>query len=130
MSYSEFIANANTAFGGGQFEAAIGYVTNARIEAKDNNEKAETFVLEGKAYMSMERALEAVNCFSSAASLVPDNGNVLFLLGYAQAMAGDTAKALKSFTRALENNCDTELKGQIYKHSRYLKQLPLALVCS
>lgn len=43
------------------------------------------------------------------------NGNGYFLLGYAQAMSGNTVEALKGLTQAIENNCDEVLKGQIYK---------------
>ena len=36
------------------------------------------------------------------------------LIGYAQAMSDKTYEALRSLTKALELNCETILKGQIY----------------
>ncbi len=115
MSYNDLIAKSNLSYGSGQYKNAIEFAELARAEAKNDIEKADTYVLAGKAYMSMEQMSKAEDCFLSAINLVPNNGNVLYLLGYAQVMEEKTTNALKSFTRALENNCDSNLKGQIYK---------------
>lgn len=115
MSYNELMANANTAFGGGQFDKVLQYAKSARSETKNDEERTETYFLEGKAYMSMEQPEQARESFTEAMKLSPKNGNGYFLLGYAQVLSDDSAGALRSFTRALENDCEDNLKGQIYK---------------
>ena len=65
--------------------------------------------------MSIGMLSDAIDYFKSATNVDKRNGNNFFLLGYAQAMAGNSAMALKSLTKALELNCDDSLKGQIYK---------------
>lgn len=115
MSYNELMANANTSFGGGQFERVLQYTKRARNETKNGEELTEAYFLEGKAYMSMDQPEQAKESFAEAMKLSPKNGNGYFLLGYAQALSNDSASALRSFTRALENDCEDNLKGQIYK---------------
>lgn len=112
MTYNDFIANANTAFVGGFFARALDYSKKALKEKKDG---IEALICAGKACMSMDQPNEAVGYFKKATEIDKINGNGYFLLGYAQIMSDDTVGALKSLTRALETNCESVLKGQIYK---------------
>lgn len=112
MIYTDCMSNANTAFAGGQYETCLEYSKQAmKLEPTGS----EPYYSAGKACMSMGRAEEAVTYFREATTIDKNNGNGFFLLGYAQAMAGDTVGSLKSLTKALESNCDETLKGQIYK---------------
>lgn len=112
MSYNENIVNSNTAFGSGEYETALKY---AEAAIKDNPKEAEGYYAAGKACMSMDTPENSVSYFKKAVDIDKKNGNGYFLLGYAQAMNGNSVEALKSLTKALENNCDEILKGQIYK---------------
>ncbi|MDE6784199.1 MAG: hypothetical protein K2J26_02325 [Ruminococcus sp.] len=112
MDYNKLIADANTAFGGGQYHIAL---ENAKRAISMEPKKTEAYYCAGKACMSMDQPLEAVSYFKKATEIDKTNGNGYFLLGYAQIMSDDTVSALKSLTRALETNCESVLKGQIYK---------------
>lgn len=112
MSYSEYIANANTAFGSGEYATALKY---ADLAIKEEPKETEGYYCAGKACMSMDQPEKATEYFKNALKYDNKNGNGYFLLGYAQAMASDTVESLKSLTRALENDCDDSIKGQIYK---------------
>ena len=112
MSYNEYIANANTAFGSGEFATSLKY---AELAIKEKPKETEGYFCAGKACMSLDKPREASEFFKKAIDIDKKNGNGYFLLGYAQAMSGNTVEALKGLTRALENNCDEVLKGQIYK---------------
>ncbi len=112
MVYNELISNANFAFGGGQYENCLNYAKEAiQLEPK----KTEGYFAAGKACMSMSDFKAAIDYFQKAIDIDKKNGDGYFLLGYANAMAGNIVEALKSLTRAIENNCDETLKGQIYK---------------
>ena len=112
MSYSENMSNSNVAFGSGEFFSALKY---AEAAIKEQPKETEAYYAAGKACMSMEDPNKAAEYFKTALEIDDKNGNGHFLLGYANAMAGDTASALRALTRALENDCDEMLKGQIYK---------------
>ena len=112
MSYTEYVANSNTAFGSNQFDVALDYAKKA---IQSEPKKTEGYYCAGKACMSLSKPAEASDYFQKALDIEPQNGNGFFLLGYSQAMADNTVEALKSLTRALENKCDEALKGQIYK---------------
>lgn len=112
MSYSEYIANANTAFGSGEYATALKY---AELAIKEEPKETEGYYCAGKACMSMDESVKATEYFKNALKYDDKNGNGYFLLGYAQAISSDTVGALKSLTRALENDCDESAKGQIYK---------------
>lgn len=112
MIFSEYIANSNVAFGGGEFKAALNYAESA---IKDSPDRPDGYYCAGKACMSMGDLDDAISYFTKALSLNKTDGNGYFFLGYAQAMANQTANALRSLTRAIENNCSEGLKGQIYK---------------
>lgn len=112
MKYSELIANSNIAFGSGDYKNALKYAESAITIDKKG---VEGYSCAGKACMSLEMTKEAVDYFKKAVSIETNNGNLQFLLGYAQVLSGETASALASLTRALECNCDEAIKGQIYK---------------
>lgn len=112
MLYDSYIADSNLAFGGGNFETALEYAKKA---IKEKPKETEGYFCAGKACMSMSKLDDAIKYFQKAIDINEKNGNGYFLLGYANAMAGNTIGALKGLTRALENNCDETLKGQIYK---------------
>lgn len=112
MSYTEYIANSNTAFGSGEFATSLKY---AELAIKEEPKETDGYFCAGKACMSLDKPSEASEFFKKAIDIDKKNGDGYFLLGYAQAMAGNTVEALKALTRALENNCDEVLKGQIYK---------------
>ena len=111
MSYTEFIANSNTAFGGGQFELALDYAKKAISEKP---KETDGYYCAGKACMSLGDMSGASGYFAKAVEIQP-NGNGYFLLGYAQAGADMLSDSLRSLTRAVENGCDPSLKGQVYK---------------
>ena len=112
MSYSENMSNSNLAFGSGEFATALKY---AEAAIKEEPKETEAYYAAGKACMSMDQPDRAVEYFTTAVKIDNKNGNGYFLLGYASAMAGKMAEALKALTEALENDCDEMLKGQIYK---------------
>ena len=112
MSYSENMSNSNLAFGSGDYSKALMF---AEAAIKEEPKETEAYYAAGKACMSMDQPDKAVEYFTTAVEIDKKNGNGYFLLGYASAMAGKTAEALRALTRALENNCDETLKGQIYK---------------
>lgn len=112
MSYTENIANSNTAFGSGEYSVALKY---AKLAIADEPKETEGYFSAGKACMSLDNPDGAVEFFSKALEIDKKNGNGYFLLGYASALAGKTIEALQALTRALENECDETLKGQIYK---------------
>lgn len=116
MSYNEFMANANTAFGCGQFDQVLVYIEKALSEnGLNNNQRKVAYSLAGKTYLSLDKPAEAEVQFRKAVAAAPTEGNNYFLLGYAQSMTDNSVGALQSFTQALENGCDYMLKGQIYK---------------
>ena len=112
VSFDKLVADSGTAFAGGNYEIALQFAKQAIDVSSD---KPDGYYAAGKACMSMENAGDAITYFKKALKIDKRNGNGYFLLGYSQAMAGDTADSLRSMTRALENNCDETLKGQIYK---------------
>jgi len=112
MNYEELISDANLAFAGNQFEVSL---KKAQEAINKDDSKAEGYVCAGKAALSLGSAEMAEHYFKTATEKDKNNGNIFFLLGYAQAMSGHSSKAVQSLTRALESNCDTSVKGQIYK---------------
>lgn len=112
MLYNEYIANSNTAFGSGEFDTALKY---AELAIKEKPKETDGYYCAGKACMSLDRPGDAAEYFKKALEIDDTNGNGYFLLGYSQAMAGNTAESLRSLTRSLENDCDESTKGQIYK---------------
>ena len=112
MNYEELISGANLAFAGNQFK--LSFEKSLEAIKKDKN-KVEGYLCAGKAALSLGMVADAIGFFRSATEIDKKNGNNFFLLGYAQAMDGNSAKALQSLTKALELNCDDSLKGQIYK---------------
>lgn len=110
--YQEYLSQANLAFSGAHFEQAL-ELANKAIEIEPN--VPEAYYTAGKACMSLNKPKAAVKSFEAAIKLDKSNGNGYFLLGYALMMAEEFAKALGPLTRALELNCEQELKGQIYK---------------
>ena len=112
MNYEKLIAESNLAFAGSNFDKAL---EDAILSIKECSTKSDGFICAGKACMSLDQTEEAIKYFKSAIEIEPHNGNVYFLLGYAQILSGKTADALKSLTKAVESNCDDALKGQIYK---------------
>lgn len=112
VNFDKLIADSGTAFAGGSYEIALQLAKQA-INVSPG--KPDGYFAAGKSCMSMEKSADAIGYFKKALKIDNRNGNGYFLLGYSQAMDGDTAAALRSLTRALENNCDEELKGQIYK---------------
>lgn len=112
MEYNQLIANSTTAFGSGNFEVALEYAKKA-IDSEPEN--VEGYNCAGKACMSLEQHADSVRYFKKAIKLDAQNGNLYFLLGYAEVLSGDVTGALKSLTRAIENGCELVLKGQIYK---------------
>ena len=112
MNYDELISSSNLAFAGNNFGLAL---ERAELAVKNDSSKPEGFICAGKAALSLDKINDAVKYFRSAAELDKKNGNTFFLLGYAQAMAGDTAHALQSLTKAIECGCDVSLRAQIYK---------------
>ena len=91
MGYNELLANANTAFGGGQFADSLSYADAA---IKEEPKETEAYYAAGKACMSMDQPDKAVEYFKTAVEIDNKNGNGYFLLGYASAMAGKTVEAL------------------------------------
>lgn len=112
MDYNQLIADCSFAFGSGQFENALEMAQKA-IEVEPN--KFEGYNWAGKACISLGRPEEAVGYFKKVVSFSNMNGNAFFMLGYAQAYANQLSDALRSFSKALELNCDNVLRGQIYK---------------
>ncbi|MEE0266063.1 MAG: hypothetical protein UD936_10605 [Acutalibacteraceae bacterium] len=112
MSYNEYIANSNTAFGSGEYTTALKY---AEMAIKEKPKETEGYICAGKSCMSLDRPNEAAQYFKKTIEIDKKNGNAYFLLGYSQALAGNTVEAIRSLTRALENDCEESVKGQIYK---------------
>lgn len=112
MNYKELVANSNIAFSGGNFTKALEY---ARSAVAIDDKGVEAYSCAGKACMSLDMYKEAAEYYEKAVAYDKNNGNLYFLLGYAQVLADDTTSALRSLTRSLENNCDDALRGQIYK---------------
>lgn len=112
MKYEELIASSSSAFGVGQYAEALEF---AKAAIKLNEKEVEAYSWAGKACMSLDMPKEAAEYFTKAVSVDKRNGNMYFLLGYAQALDNNTALALKSLTKALENNCDDAFRGQLYK---------------
>lgn len=112
MDYNVLIANSNTAFAGGNYKSAWDYAEQA---IKIDKSRSEGYYAAGKAAMSLNEFDKAIMYFQKAVSFNAKDGNAYFFLGYAQAMANDTNASLKSLTRAIENNCEPVLVGQIYK---------------
>ena len=112
MNYEELTAEANLAFSSNDFSRALDSAKKA-IQMSPHNKEA--YVIAGKIAMSMENLDSAIEYFQSALALDKSNGNILFLLAYAQAYNGDSISALRNLTRALENHCDDGTRGQIYK---------------
>ena len=112
MNYEELTAEANLAFSSNDFSRALDSAKKA-IQLSPHNKEA--YVIAGKIAMSMENLDSAIEYFQSALALDKSNGNILFLLAYAQAYNGDSISALRNLTRALENHCDDGTRGQIYK---------------
>ncbi len=112
MNYDEYIANANLAFAGGAFNEAIKYSEKAiSCEPK----RVEAYICAGKASISLNRLTDAVNQLKSAIDISPKDGNIIFLLGYAYILQGSINDGMKCLTRSLENGCDKDTCGQIYK---------------
>ena len=112
MDYTHHIADSNLALSAGDFEAALKGAESALSVDKG---KTEAYYCAGKALMSMGKIDEAISYFQKALKINDHDGNGFFLLGYAQAMSEKTYEALRSLTKALELNCETILKGQIYR---------------
>ena len=112
MNYEKLISDVNLAFAGNQFEVSL---KKAQEAINKDDSKAEGYVCAGKAALSLGSAEMAEHYFKTATEKDKNNGNIFFLLGYAQAMSGHSSKTVQSLTRALESNCDTSVKGQIYK---------------
>jgi len=112
MTYDNLISNANLAFAGNQFELSL---KTAQEAIKTDASKADGYLCAGKAALALGKSQMAIEYFESAVQKEKNNGNHYFLLGYAQAMNGDSAKSLRSLTKAVECNCDDSIKGQIYK---------------
>jgi len=110
--FIKLITSANLALGGGQFELAL---SHAKVAIEKEPKEVAGYYCAGKACMSLEQPKEAVRYFEKAVELDKEKGNAYFLLGYAHIYAGNSPEGLKGLTRAIENNCDMELKGQIYK---------------
>ena len=112
IKYEELIASSSSAFGVGQYAEALEF---AKVAITINEKEVEAYSWAGKACMSLDMPKEATEYFTKAVSIDKSNGNMYFLLGYAQALDNNTALALKSLTKALENNCDDAFRGQLYK---------------
>ena len=112
MSYTEYIANANTAFGGGEYGLAVEYAQKA---IKEEPKEIDGYVIAGKSYISMANGKEAEEYLKKAAAIRPNDGTVLFLLGYAQTIYDNIPAALRTLTRSLEVSRDDAIRGQIYK---------------
>ena len=112
MNYEKLISDVNLAFAGNQFEVSL---KKAQEAINKDDSKAEGYVCAGKAALSLGSAEMAEHYFKTATEKDKNNGNIFFLLGYAQAMSGHSSNTVQSLTRALESNCDTSVKGQIYK---------------
>ena len=110
--YQELLAQANLAFSGTHFDRSLDLAEKA-IAVNPNIPDA--YYTAGKSCMSLDHPKEAVKYFDTATKQDKSNGNGYFLLGYALMMAEDYAKALGPLTRALELDCTSDLKGQIYK---------------
>ena len=110
-NYENLVSNANLAFSNGEYQMAWDLADQA---IRVNPKKVDGYLSAGKSAMSVDDTKSAIEYFKKAANLEDSSGNVYFLLGYAQAMSGGEASALRSLTRAIEKNCDEELKGQIY----------------
>lgn len=112
MTYKECISLSNIAFGSGEFIKSLDYAEKAIYEAPD---EVHGYICAGKACMSLNKFEEAVSYLKKAVSNDKSNGNAFFFLGYAQAMGGNISGAMASLTKAIELNCGSDLKGQIYK---------------
>ena len=99
MEYNHLMADANTAFGGGQYHIAL---ENAKKAMSIEPKKTDSYYCAGKACMAMGRADDAVDYFKKATDIEKTNGNGYFLLGYAQIMSEDTVGAIKSFMGSLK----------------------------
>lgn len=112
MKYEELISGANLAFAGNQFKLSFEKSLDA---IQMDKSKAEGYLCAGKAALSLGMVSDAIGFLGTAAKIDKKNGNINFLLGYAYGMDGNSAKALQSLTKALELNCDDQLKGQVFK---------------
>ena len=112
MNYEDLISSANLALTGNQFEVSL---EKAKEAIKKDGTKVDGYLCAGKAALSLGMAADATSFFKFAAEADKNNGGIFFLLGYAQAMDGNSSKALQSLTKALELNCDDSLKEQIYR---------------
>ena len=92
MNYEELISDANLAFAGNQFEVSL---KKAQEAINKDDSKAEGYVCAGKAALSLGSAEMAEHYFKTATEKDKNNGNIFFLLGYAQAMSGHSSKAVQ-----------------------------------
>ena len=110
--YEDILSSATLAFSGQRYDIALDYAKKAmKMEPKN----PAGYFTAGKICMSDEKLSDAIDYLKTAVELDKKNGNGYFLYGYACVMAGQFADAVRGFTRALENNCTDELKGQIYR---------------
>lgn len=112
MNCEELIAQSNLFFSNGKYDEALKYANQA---INSDPQKKEAFICAGKAAMSLSNFDGAIENFQLANNLDGKDGNVYFLLAYAHACSGESVATLKNLTRALEYNCDKDIKGQIYK---------------
>lgn len=112
MDYNQLIASCSLAFGSGQFDESLSLSVKAIAMEP---QRFEGYNWAGKSCMSLDRPDDASQYFAKAVGIEPHNGNLFFLLGYSQVLSDQLANALKSLTRAIEYNCDSVLKGQVYK---------------
>ena len=112
MNYAQLITDSNLAFSIGNYEISLGKANEA-IRLAPNESKG--YYCAGKAYMSMDKASNAVDCFKKAIAIDKTNGTGFFLLGYAQALNGESAKALQSLTKAVECKCEGAILGRFIK---------------
>ena len=82
MNYEKLISDVNLAFAGNQFEVSL---KKAQEAINKDDSKAEGYVCAGKAALSLGSAEMAEHYFKTATEKDKNNGNIFFLLGYAQA---------------------------------------------
>ena len=112
MNINELLANANLAFGGGEYKLSLDY---SRKAMQEDPKDFRSYVAAGKACISLQMEDQAEEYFKRALERKPDDGEIRFMLGYAQLLKGKTSSAVATLTKTVESSIRDATRGQVYK---------------
>lgn len=112
MSINDLLANANLAFGGGEYKLSLDYSKKA---IQEDPKDFRPYVAAGKACLSLQMEDQAEEHFRRALERKPDDGEIRFMLGYAQLLKGKTSAAIATLTKTVESSISDSTRGQVYK---------------